>query len=155
MLAPRPTHGTAVPTPPVLPGAVGGVLGLPAGAVAVMVTWVYGGSPTTGLVLATAAAVTLGAMATTPGAIVAAVLSWACYDGFVVHSLGTIEAGRADLVALAVVVVAALAAHLVGVVTRHRDQRTSQQHARATRRRRHYAADELPDVQRRTRSTAR
>jgi hypothetical protein len=120
-----------------------------------MVAWGFGGSPTTGLVLATAAAVTLGAMTIAPGAVVAAVLCWACYDGFVLHSLGTLEGGHADLVALAVVVAAALAAQLVGAVTRHRDQRESQQHARATGRRRYYAAHELPDVQRHTRSTAR
>ena len=90
-----------------------------------MVAWVFGGSPTTGLVLATAAAVTLGAMATAPGAVVAAVLSWACYDGFVLHSLGTLEDGHADLVALAVVVLGALAAQLVGTVARHRDHRES------------------------------
>jgi hypothetical protein len=119
VLAPRPTDGTVVPARPLLPGAVGGVLGLPAGAVAAMAAWALGGSPTTGLVLATAAAATLGAIATTPGAVVAATLCWACYDGFVLHTLGTLEGGRADLVALAVVVVAALAAQLVGAVTRH------------------------------------
>lgn len=119
MFAPRPTDGTVVPARPLLPGAVGGVLGLPAGAVAAMAAWAFGGSPTTGLVLATAAAVTLGAIATTPGAVLAAALCWACYDGFVLHSLGTLEGGRADLVALAVVVGAAVAAQLVGALTRH------------------------------------
>jgi hypothetical protein len=119
VLALRSTAGDATPARPVLSGAVGGALGLPAGAVAAIAAWAFDGNPTTGIVLAAVAAMALAALTTTTGAVVTGALSWACYDGFVLHRLGTLEAGRADLVALGVVVVAAVAAQLVGAVVRH------------------------------------
>jgi hypothetical protein len=119
VLAPRSTAGDATPARPVLSGAVGGVLGLPAGAVAAIAAWAFDGNPTTGIVLAAVAAMALAALTTTTGAVVSGALSWACYDGFVLHRFGTLEGGRADLVALGVVVVAVVAAQLVGAVVRH------------------------------------
>jgi hypothetical protein len=119
VLAPRPAAGDATPARPVLSGAVGGVLGLPAGAVAAFAAWAFDGNPTTGIVLAAVGAMALAALTTTTGAVVAGALSWACYDGFVLHRFGTLEGGRADVVALGVVVVAAVAARLVGAVVRH------------------------------------
>jgi hypothetical protein len=119
VLAPRPAAGDATPSGPVLSGAVGGALGLPAGVVAAFAAWAFDGNPTTGIVLAAVAAMALAALTTTTGAVVAGALSWACYDGFVLHRFGTLEGGRADLVALGVVVAAAVAAQLVGAVVRH------------------------------------
>ena len=96
-----------------LPGPAGAALGLPAGAVASLVTWTFGGDPTTGLVLATLAAVAIGASTSWTGTVVAALQCWACLDGFVLHRFGSLHAGAADLLALGVVAGVALAAHLV------------------------------------------
>jgi hypothetical protein len=127
-------------------GPVGGVLGLPAGAVAAIAAWVFAGDHTTGLVLAAAAAVILAAMTTTVGAVVTASLTWACYDGFVLHRFGTLEGGRGDLIALGIVVGAALAARGAAAVVRH---------VRTTESRRDYPSTVLPEAQPRIRSTTR
>ena len=100
-------------------GPVGGVLGLPAGAVAAIAAWAFAGDHTTGLVFAAAAAVILAAMTTTVGAVVTASLSWACYDGFVLHRFGTLDIGHGDLIALGIVVGAALAARAGAAIGRH------------------------------------
>jgi K+-sensing histidine kinase KdpD len=153
--APRPAAGDATPARPVLSGAVGGVLGLPAGAGAAIAAWAFGGDPTIGIVLAAGAAIALATLTTTVGAVIAGALCWACYDGFVLHRFGTLDGGRADLVALGVVVVAAVAARVVAAAVRHARTTAAVRHARTTRGRHYYAACELPDVQRRTRSVAR
>ena len=127
-------------------GAVGGVLGLPAGAVAAITAWAFAGDHTTGLVFAAAAAVILAAMTTTVGAVVTASLSWACYDGFVLHRFGTLESGRGDLIALGIVVGAALAARTVAAVVRH---------VRTAEIRRDYPADMPSEARPRIRSMTR
>jgi K+-sensing histidine kinase KdpD len=127
-------------------GAVGGVLGLPAGAVAAIAAWAFAGDPTTGLVFAAGAAVLLAAMTTTVGAVVTASLSWACYDGFVLHRFGTLEGGRGDLIALGIVLGAALAARAVTGVIRQ---------VRTAESRRDYPANVPPEVRLRIRSMTR
>jgi hypothetical protein len=127
-------------------GAVGGVLGLPAGAVAAIAAWAFGGDHTTGLVFAAAAAVILASMTTTVGAAVTASLSWACYDGFVLHRFGTLDGGRADLTALGIVAGAALTARAVAAVVRH---------VRTAEGRRDYAAPVPPEARPRIRSMTR
>ncbi|MCH6170496.1 hypothetical protein [Pseudonocardia alaniniphila] len=143
MLAPRPTTGDTAPAQPLMSGPVGGVLGLPAGAVAAIAAWAFAGDHTMGLVFAAAAAVTLAAMTTTVGAVVTASLSWACYDGFVLHRFGTLEGGRGDLIALGIVVGAALTARAAAAVV---------QHIRTTESRRDYPADVPPEARPRIRS---
>lgn len=113
MFAPRPADPIR---PRRLPGPVGAVLGLPAGVAAAVLTWLLGGSPTLGLVLTAAAAAWLGSRTTPLAALVAAALSWASYDGFVLHRFGVLEAGSPDLVALVIVAAAALGACTIGAV---------------------------------------
>jgi hypothetical protein len=137
VLAPRPSTGAGAPDAPgpIVPGGVGAVLGLPAGAVAALVAWAFGGAPVAGVVLAAAAAATLAAVTTPLGALGAAALCWACADGFVLHRFGTLGDGRADLLALAAVAAAAAVAYLVGATVRH---------VRAARLARGYAARDIP-----------
>ena len=123
MLAPRPPAPRRDPAPPAVPGAVGAVLGLPLGAVAALGAWVFGGGAATGLTLALAAAVWLGTATSVLGGVVAAAQTWACYDGFVLHRFGTLQGGRADLVALGVIAAAALVTG--GVIRAVRHTRTS------------------------------
>jgi hypothetical protein len=114
--APRPTsaaHGR-----PAIPGPVGATLGLPAGAVATIVAWAFGGAPGTGIVLAAVAAAALAAATSAPGALGAAAQCWACADGFVLNRFGTLGDGHADLVALVAVLTAATAAHVLAVLVR-------------------------------------
>jgi hypothetical protein len=127
-------------------GAVGGVLGLPAGAVAAIAAWAFAGDHTIGLAFAAAVAVILAAMTTTVGAVVTASLSWACYDGFVLHRFGTLDSGRVDLSALGIVVGTALAARAVAAVVRH---------VRTAEGRRDYAAPVHPEARPRIRSMIR
>jgi K+-sensing histidine kinase KdpD len=143
-------HPAAVPVRPSLSGAVGGVLGLPAGAVAALTAWAFAGDHTTGLVFAALAAITLAALTTTIGAAVAACLCWACFDGFVLHRFGTLEASRNDLLALGVVLGAALAVRGVAAAVRYAG--TS---GRTTEAPRGYAASVLPEAPARIRSLTR
>jgi K+-sensing histidine kinase KdpD len=129
-----------------MPGAVGGVLGLPAGAIAAIAAWAFAGDHTTGLVFAAGAAVILASMTTTVGAVVTASLCWACFDGFVLHRFGTLDGGRDDLVALGIVVAAALAARAIAAVVRH---------IRTPEGQRDYAAPVLPEARSRVRSLTR
>ena len=75
-------------------------LGLPAGVTAVLVGWLLGGHPGVVLMLTTVAAV--GARTAPRAALAAGAVCWACYDGFVLHGLGVLDAGTADLVSLTV-----------------------------------------------------
>ncbi len=122
MLAPAPSSFRNAENPFVVPGPVGAVLGLPAGAVAALVAWAFGGSPVAGAVFAAAAAATIAALSTAAGALGAAALCWACADGFVLNRFGVLGGGRTDLVALAVVAGAATLAFAAATVLRGRRQ---------------------------------
>ncbi|MDT7710568.1 MAG: hypothetical protein QOG20_6175 [Pseudonocardiales bacterium] len=108
MLIRRPTAPSAR-----IPGPLGAVLGLPVGAATALGAWPFGGGPVVGLVLIIAAALWLGSATTAVGGVIAAVQMWGCYDGFVLHRLGTLHDGRADLLALGMAAGAALVAHAV------------------------------------------
>ncbi len=110
---PRPPVSGGAPRLPAVSGPSGAALGLPAGAAGALLTWTLGGDPTIGLVLAAATAVWLAALTTPLGALVAAAQCWACFDGFVVHRLGTLEGGPVDIVAFGIVACAAVAAQAV------------------------------------------
>lgn len=148
MLAPRPSTGAGAPDAPgpVVPGAVGAVLGLPVGAGAALVTWALGGAPIAGIVLAAVAAATLAAVTTPIGAIGAAALCWACVDGFVLNRFGTLGDSRADLLALGIIAASAVAAYTAGALLRH---------LRAERFTRDYAAHDVPVPLPHARSAAR
>jgi hypothetical protein len=61
-----------------------------------------------GLVLGALAAGAIGALSTTVGAVAAAAVCWAAYDGFALNRLGELHAAAADLHAAGYVVGAAL-----------------------------------------------
>lgn len=88
---------------------MGAALGLPVGVAAALATWLLGGDHTVGLVLATAAAAWVASQTTVAAALVATLQCWACFDGFVLHRLGSLESGPADVAALALIAAAALA----------------------------------------------
>ncbi len=119
VLAPQPV---TVARPPV-PAGVGGALGLPAGAAAALLADVVGTGPTGGLVLAAAVAAVLGAVTSPRGALVAAAQVWACWDGFVLHRLGTLQADGADLAGIAAVAGVALVASVLVAVRARRAAR--------------------------------
>lgn len=97
---------------------VGAALGLPAGAVAALVTCGLGGALGLGVALAAVVAAAISAVTTGPGALLGAAQCWACIDGFVVNRFGVLRADRTDLIALAVVLTAAVAAVLLAAIWR-------------------------------------
>jgi hypothetical protein len=93
------------------PACAGGLLlGLPAAVGAQLVAWACDPADVGvgGLVLAALAAGMVATATSTAGAVLAGVVGWAVYDGFSAHRLGELDAGPADLRALATVVGAAL-----------------------------------------------
>jgi hypothetical protein len=97
---------------------VGAALGLPAGAVAALVTCGLGGALGLGIALAAAIAAAISTVTTGPGALLSAAQCWACIDGFIVNRFGELRADRTDLIALAVVLTAAVAAALLTAIWR-------------------------------------